>query len=443
MRTLNSFVHRGVLRRYQADVLDRGEITAISPFNGGQVTSRYSAAGVRGQNAYYFSGADAFWLLVQRGSFQFGHPLSEMIGPTGEWLHLWRRKTVSRSLGDDEFGRLIAASRRAVDKIPDGGRSTALVLGHENFAHLFWNELPALHMWLETVSDETLEKTTLALTGEPLGPLCEMYPRLALARHGELAHAPRSLPLHVRLGGQRVPTEVRDHVRRFVDARGDTPRVAALLKIIARGFPRVWISVRHGSRTPDNQTEFLLAVVRRVLLVFPLAAIVFDGFSFPAGFFGDSRTKNFRSQFQERASVDRSFMEFLIGEIGREHGSEIASRLCTTSGLSLPEAINVAGSCSFYLCHAGTLQHKIAWFHDVPGVVHTAPNDHKYALWCASFIEGAIEPKLLPETFSIPTTPPINKSNIARNYNYLIANVDQAAEAVVSMFQEVQSAPNP
>src|SRR5207248_665017 len=144
----------------------------------------------------------------------------------------------------------------------------------------------------------------------------------------------------------------------------------------------------------------------------------------PDGFFSDPRTRNLRAKFVERASLDRKFIDTLIDEIRCEHGGKAGARLCSTSGLHLPEAISVAGACNLYLCHGGTLQHKIAWFHSVPGVVHTAPHDHEYALRSAKAIEGAVTPELLPPQFSIPTSAPKNRPNVPRNYNYLIEDVE-------------------
>jgi len=440
IRSLNEFVRPGVLRRFQADILDFGGFTATSPATGETIVSRCNGARWQGRTAYYFQGADEFFLLVSHGFFEVGSPLSEIIlGRDGEYIHL-RKEVPVRKIAAHELTRLLLSGRRAAEVARSGDHPAMLILGHENFAHQFWNELPALHAWLQTASDEKIANMPLHLSGEPLGPVREMFPRLSAAK---LCEGPPSsaIPLFVRLGGKRVPADLRNFVRDFVTARGNTLPAAQLQRILLRGFPRVWISVRHGSRTPDNQEDFLRVVVRKLFRRYPEAAVVFDGFSFPDGFFSDPRTRELRARFVERATIDRDFISKLLDDIRCEHGASVGGRLCTTSGLHLPEAIFVAGACNLYLCHAGTLQHKIAWFHNVPGVVHTTPLDHGYALWCANLIEGAIVPELLPAQFLTPTSAPKNRINKARNYNYVISNTGLAAETVTASFEGMLKQP--
>jgi hypothetical protein len=200
-----------------------------------------------------------------------------------------------------------------------------------------------------------------------------------------------------------------------------------------QGKPRVWISVRQGSRTPDNQAEFLAAVIAAILRANPDASFVLDGFSFPVGFSTDSRIGRWRALFRERAAIDKKLVDSLLCRIEDAHGCRIRGRFCSTTGLDVLDAMCVASFCTFYVCHAGTLQHKIGWIHDIPGLVHTSPNDHKYARWCTNFVENAIMPEFLPAELCIATGPPVHKQDIPRNYNYRITDVIRAAEVVADV----------
>lgn len=442
VRSLNAFVHPGVLRRFQADILDHGWFMATSPTTGKQVVSRCNAAAWQGRAAYYFKGEDEFFLLVSHGFFELGSPVSEIIlGRDGEYIHL-RKNLPRKKISGHELARLLHSGRKGAEIARSARGPAMLVLGHENFAHQFWNELPALDAWLQTASDKKVAGTPLYLSGEPLGPIREMFPRLSLAKPYDGISSSET-PLFVRLGGKRVPAKVRKLVCDFVIARGNTPPAAQLQRILARGFPRVWISVRHGSRTPDNQADFLRAVVRQLFKRYPDAAVVFDGFSFPNGFFSDPRTTDLRARFVERSAIDKHFIDTLIDDICSEHGPDVASRLCATSERHLSEAICVAGACNLYLCHGGTLQHKIAWFHNIPGVVHTAVPDQNYALWCANLIEDTIVPEMLPPELSTPTSAPKDRQNKARNYNYHVTDVELAAETVTATFERMLSTQQP
>lgn len=438
VRSLNAFVHPGVLRRFQADILDSGGFMATSPTTGEEVLSRCNAAAWQGRTAYYFKGKDEFFLLVSHGYFELGSPVSETIlGRDGEYIHL-RKNVPRKKISEHELGRLLHSGREAAEIARSARRPAMLVLGHENFAHQFWNELPALEAWLQTATDKKIADTPLYLSGEPLGPIRAMFPRLSAAKLYD-GISSSEIPMFVRLGGKRVPANVRKIVCDFVITRGDTPPAAHLQRILMRGFPRVWMSVRHGSRTPDNQADFVRAVVRQLLKRYPDAAVVFDGFSFPDGFFSDPRTTDLRARFLERSVIDKDFIDAVIDDICSEHGPDVATRLCTTSELSLSEAICVAGVCNLYVCHGGTLQHKIAWFHNIPGIVHTAALDQGYALWCAGQIEGTIIPEMLPPDLSAPTSAPKNRQNKPRNYNYHIADVELAAEMVTAAFKRMLS----
>ena len=439
---LNTFIQPGILRRYQADILNRGRIAVTSPFTGKEAHCRNSIATLRGRLAYYFP-SDEFFLLVSHTSFENGFPLSEVVlGNDGQRINLRHKGARTTTLPDSELAGLLDTARGTQKSDRPNNPSIMLTLGYDNFAHQFWNELPALHAWLHSAPEETVAKVAIFLSAEPLGPLLEIFPKLSSAKRYKDLPTP-GIPLSVRLGGKRVPADVRNFVRDFVATRGDTPRAARLRQTLLRGFPRVWISVRHGSRTPDNQAEFLLAIIRNLMGRYPHAAVVFDGFSFPENFFSDPRTADLRPGFVKRASLDQEFIEGLVDKIRRERATSADAVLCTTSGLSLSEAISVAGACNLYLCHGGTLQHKIAWFHNVPGVVHTVPDDHEYAHSLANSIEGAIIPELLPPRFSIPTSAPKNRQNKARNYNYRIDDVELAAEIVMTMFQRMISTQEP
>ena len=63
-----------------------------------------------------------------------------------------------------------------------------------------------------------------------------------------------------------------------------------------------------------------------------------------------------------------------------------------------PLSMSLAGRATFYLCHKGTQQHKIAWLYDVPGLIHgsEAVLANLSVWWTAEMALSPFLPKLVP-----------------------------------------------
>ena len=59
--------------------------------------------------------------------------------------------------------------------------------------------------------------------------------------------------------------------------------------------------------------------------------------------------------------------------------------------MNLSSALETISSCSYYVCHAGTQQHKIAWLFPRNGFVHGVTTDSE-AKWLAEHSECALVP---------------------------------------------------
>jgi hypothetical protein len=307
-----------------------------------------------------------------------------------------------------------------------------LIIGHENFAHHLWNELPALDAWLARASDEAIARLQVVAIAEPLGPLHEIFPKLAAASFTR-TRTNLEIPLRVRLGSQMVTNRIRRIMLEYFGHQPVVPAVAGILQMLDSLRPRVWISVRHGARTADNQLEFLLTTVKTITDAYPRAAFVFDGFSFPIGFFDDERTHAFREVFGHRSRTAAQFIQGLKETATLELGID-ASSMFDVSGLDLTGAVTIAGHCDYYICHGGTLQHKIGWFYSKPGFIHAAPAGIAHFLKQAQQAEGAVVPDALPADLASATTWPEGVQgilNIPRNSNYRILDVNRASEVIL------------
>lgn len=427
----NAFTTHGALRRYQTCLLDTGEFAVVSPFSGKPVESRTSAYGMPDQLAYYFRDSTNFWLLSAQ-QFKLGQPLTQIVMEHDAGRHfLSSGERQPEQISAKQMNDLRESAGRALQHHT---RSVTLVIGHRNFAHHLWNELPALDAWLNRASDEAVARLSVVATAEPLGPLRDIFPRLANASFKTSIANSAEIPLLLRVGSQAVTKRIRQTMVDYLNRQNKSSNVINVLQVLASGWPRIWISVREGYRTPDNQLEFLLAIMQSIVGTYPDSAFVFDGFSFPIGFFQDERTRHLRELFVQRSKRASQFIDKLRERVAIELGQNLVSRMCDLSGFDLAEAVSVAGHCDYYVCHGGTLQHKIGWFYNKPGFIHAPPGGLTYFLKRAKRAGGVIPPDLLRAELTLATSEPEGVPRvdcIPRNYNYRILDVKQAAEAIL------------
>jgi hypothetical protein len=319
--------------------------------------------------------------------------------------------------------------------IPGDGPHLVMEIGHVNFAQYLWNELSALEEWMSGASDQAIAGLTIVPRFEPLGPLDEIFPRLKKAQffRASLQNQNSFLEtarLIVRPSSRIVSRGIRE---RIVEYCGAQP--------MAHAWPRVWISVRTGSRTPDNQAEFIVATIGKILQAYPDAEFLLDGFSFPMDIDHGIRHAKSREGFKEKtreAFKARSrdcdaAIERTIGATRRILGSPSAARISSVSGIAITDAIAAAGTCHYYICHSGTLQHKIGWLHKIPGIIHSPTISRS---WYAAQVEDGITPDELPMEFIAPSAIPTTALNLRRNFNYVITDVDKAADSIVATMKK-------
>jgi hypothetical protein len=429
---LNRFVAPKRLLQYQRELLDTGGFDVASPVTGEKIrvtTSRID----HGRFAYRLDEDSRTWLLT--GSLADQYALTFFLSNSGLTV-CGGDKLRPGSVRDTRQREFLAIeqdvrnSLYADESVPANEVQLAMMIGHENFAHHLWNELSALEEWVAGASDEAIARLTIVPKYEPLGPLDEIFPRLKKAQFFRASLENQnsflqSARLIVRPSSRIVSRRVR---KRIVEYCGDAPT--------AHARPRVWISVRTGSRTPDNQVEFIVAAIGKILDTYPDAEFLLDGFSFPVGSDRDIRLANFHEAFKARSSECDGVIEEILRETHRILGSSKSARISSASGTAITDAIAVAGTCHYYICHSGTLQHKVGWLHDIPGVIHGPDNLHSSRLWHARQVEDGITPGQMPMEFIAPSTTPPTGSSLPRNVNYAIADVDRAADAIVGAMKK-------
>ena len=101
--------------------------------------------------------------------------------------------------------------------------------------------------------------------------------------------------------------------------------------------------------------------------------------------------------------------------------------------MRLAEAVYLARLADYYVCHTGSLQHKIAWFHNTPGTVHAnaAGLQAGAAKWLADQLEGGRPPRLLSSQLVSDLDTIRTTNQVARNRDYRINDIAGAVAEIL------------
>jgi hypothetical protein len=450
---LNETVFHRAVFAYQRDIIEHGVFSVVSPWTGDSLVPERCHIANNGDPAhgnigiaYRLDGSHPIWLLA--GSVKDGFPITEAFLPT-QGTSLWslsdayceenqRWKTLLQGVE----ANLEARQRGAIDK-----QAAAVLLGHPNFAHHLWNELSALHLYCASRAPQA-KPLNLRVIYEPLLPVALFTAGTAITVE-KVDSFERLVGLQdtlvTRLGSTQIPRALRDKVAGLVDARGEASTASSLFGC----SPVIWLSVRLDARTVDNQTEFLHALVSRVASEYPQAGFILDGFSYPNDF-GSAIYQQTDGGANEQSTANRTpgadgFLASAMKTREREitgHVEQlqqafvhsIANPVISVSGLALADALGLASKADYYVCHAGTLQHKVAWIYNTHGFVHSNRTGVQKGAqkWLADQLEGGVAPGMLSQDYveDLETIRAPNK--VQRNRDYHIDDIEAAVEQVIA-----------
>jgi hypothetical protein len=383
---------------------------------------------------YGFEQEPDMWLMS--GSLGDGSPIQGIFVPS---------RQVLVNLGHEAWGVGAPQVRKAMEILsalpveaarPDGSYQTprvVLVTGDFSFAHHVWNQLGALDhaVAADGLGDRPLD--VLALR-EPLGPVAELFDdcrswSVNYCHPSRVQQLNRAGMLFVPLGGWLVTRGARERVFRWIDRQEGRRRPPAKHGV------RFWLSVRTRNRTVENQVEFLAALANALIARFGGCEIVLDGHSL-------SEDEERQFELGDRSALaivaaDRQVIDAVVERLDLRGAIVIES-----VGCRIGEAIDLARSCDFYVCHHGTVQHKIGWFVEVPGVVHCNRQVtlSRPAEFVAMQVEGAVVPTYLPEHFIDDMKRDVAGGAVQESLqhgNYTITDVAGACEFVLAEIEQL------
>lgn len=402
MQRLNAFTAKGVLRRYQLDVLLQGAFDW--PIDGCRCQYVLPGAAI----FYRFEGAEP--TIVMAASLKDGFPI--LCAITQDHV-VWVDKPERADLVP--FARTLLREQQA-ERV-NLQKKPAVWIGDPNFAHFLWNEFPALC----AVAHRTTA-FNIRLFFDPMG----IVPKFA-DEHQITVHQMPSRSCGK--GWTATPAVMLGSIYCDADVLQTVHRLMDLSERSQQG-PRLWLTLRDHGRTMENQLDFLSSLIATVHRQSPETIFFLDGFSTAMDL--DAPIYDpLRASFADRIAGAKQ----LAGQLMAAHPR---ARIHDMTGAPLGRALRALSTCTFYVAHAGTMQHKAAWFYPLPGLQHGnhASLSPAALRWAAQMIETAQAPLGLPSTQI--TDGPVNarmRTN-DRNRDYAVSDIPKTVSAVCDLIAE-------
>lgn len=347
---------------FQDDIIKNGFIELICPYSGKPVVSNESYFVQSGNSfiCYLFKSVQPFFVLI-------GDVWNEIIGYYFPIEDIFVRITTSRLKIENivcKLKSLIAFNYIYLKNLKSHNRKKCIVIRNKHFAHHLWNELSALDRIIKKKLHQFID--VIYVLEHPLGAIDQIFEEIKGKVVNISFEKKKSLEEELiqsnyqvlPLGDAFIP---QDLILRLKSKFNET--VGNLVDEEIREFSKksdfnLWISFRFGSKTWDKQVEGYLNLIISVRQKYPKLGVIIDGFSLPFNY-----THNKKLIFVMNQEL------ILINEL-KEQLLELNIPYKILTRTRIDEAIKWGEIADYYIVHQGTIQHKIAWFHDCPGYIH-------------------------------------------------------------------------
>ncbi|MDT7837653.1 hypothetical protein [Aquabacterium sp. OR-4] len=454
---------------YQRDALQAGALAFDSPCSGRPLRSAHSLLAASGASVFYrfTEGERVFYLAVGRESLGYQpvywyFPAQQLVALLGSrdwaWLGRWEL---------DQLRAFMLQHRADVARYLQPAaapHARVALVDHHHFAHHLWNSLSGVQALLGRASggadgaDGANEAggpirannpaapafERLAATAEPLGPIEEIFPELAPGAVLHLSAA--DLPLRavregwfiVRAGGLVVNDDLVSRLRRVALAHcSDTAR-QQLAGLRAASGPRVWFTIRTGTRTWASQAQGIAELASALHQQQPGMALVIDGLAVP---------------WLRRPTDKFSWLDGMRAaelQLVAEIRARLPAGLPVTvlAGASIFDGVALSEAADVYVATHGTLQNKLGWLANCPGVVHgsslvlrgiSGPIGQYCAFWSRA---GGVAPRYLQpdQVHDIEQVTGANTRRWAQTLNHYEVDGPALRQAVAEVLAQRQPA---
>jgi hypothetical protein len=378
-------------RAFQIWAVKHKSVRAVCPFTGRILSSGHSLVANINTIFYRFVSEQIFYVIVsgigsgfKKNAIYF--PDDELIVTLGDpWGFQQEEVAELKARMVSNFG----LCRSYCYAGPNPMAPVAICLGFYHFGHHVWNELSGIQ---RLVSNRSLKRVDqFIVMREPLGALEHIFPEIQAKTINRKATADdifreilEKRYLAIRVGANFIPRAVLERVNRVAKAHlsADTRREINAAKQQHR--PLLWIGIRVGNRTWAGQAEGIARLISGLINGYPQLGVVFDGFSIPADRSEASEKVEYASIIDEENAVVDAVRRKL-----RDRDIQIV--IFNIIGRTIFDAIEWAHAIDVYVSPFGTIQHKVGWFANKRGIIHSNLN-----LLGADFIWTLIEDAKTP-----------------------------------------------
>lgn len=431
---LNEFISHN-LRNYAIKMIKSGGFSITDPIDGRKINVGSTYTFDDFQTIFFFFGNNCKIGIVA-SDLAAGFPLSTIV--------LFDAKIIIHltesfwGLGERHFKSLASRGDGTIhERAANCG--VCLVTGDPNFAHHAWNELSSL----QEIVDQGLDRTTsLVVVHEPLGPVNDILgSQFNIVRKLAKAQTPEVNHLGVLTfcsTGTRIDRRLVEKITRFAD-RHLSPFAAEVKRQMQNRPGRtLWVSVRTRNRTISSQKKVLAKLIGDYLRHGDDRMVIIDGHSLP--FDHDSDASYIRDINNSIVHDDMIEADHIVDMVKMALPD---AQIVQFVGRRIHESIAVGAHASFYFCHHGTVQHKLGWFSDVPGLVHC--NREILEVLPAHWVQQQSEIATLPVYLPIDLIDEAEKDqelgelqvHLHQN-DYRITNIERVSHIIIEFGSDVQ-----
>jgi tetratricopeptide (TPR) repeat protein len=390
-------------------------VYAICPWTGATLNSNCSFV-TRNLNSQYifyrFIGKEVFY--VATGRQWLGFPKVCIYFPKTDFIYFFDHHYFRE---EDEITDLkihLVSNWHTVSLYiaKDQDKKVAVLVNWDHFAHSLWNELSGINELIENKLLESSENFLFAVIAEPLGAIKDIFPEISSRNLKRITENQLKKDIFennyfiTRIGSNFIKEDLVKRIYKVANKQCSISFKQEVEEARKKHFPLLWVSIRLGVRTWISQTEGITKIISELHKDFPDLGVVIDGYSLNNGF--DS-SPFLIEHIKEETKVVNNIRSSLSSNIN----------IYDTIGCMLCQSIVWANAVDFYITHHGTIQHKIGWFANKPGIVHSntyvISNEKKYysnpnlGLPAAGVRENCLLPYYINEKYVSDITDGIQK----------------------------------
>lgn len=352
--------------QFQLRIVSQKYISAVCPYSGNIINSNRSVVDSFGNIFYRFEvqNQKPFYLIT--GDFWYEKvalylPYNEIIV---NFLP-YKSSTIEKK-HISHFKSYIVANWSAIQLLfaTDSNPQSVLIIKNNHFAHHVWNELSAIYRIYEHNLLGQVDK--FLVVNEPLGSITSIFPEIEqskieyLDKDELLKEICNRKYFVLSLGHVFIKEDLIKRIHRTSLQKCSRQIANNIAVAKKKHFPLLWISIRLANRTWIYQERGIVNIIKCLANKYPDVGVVIDGFSLPQTK-GEAIEPSYLKIIEEEKSIVNQIQHLVPERV----------TIYNNVGCNLYESIVWANAIDLYLAHQGSVQHKVGWFSNAPGIIHT------------------------------------------------------------------------